>query len=92
MASAAQWERLRQQLEALVESVTAEIRAYPPPITACDAQFNRLLELRRLVPLELQRLEAAAGDPTMSVEAFLLSSPCAGEIPASALESMGIRP
>ena len=58
-----QWESLRRGLEALATSVAAEIRAYPRPITACDAQFNHLLELRRLVPLELQRLEAAAADP-----------------------------
>ena len=58
-----EWESLRRDLEALATSVATEIRAYPRPITACDAQFNHLLELRRLVPLELQRLEAAATDP-----------------------------
>jgi hypothetical protein len=26
--------------------IVAEIRAYPPPIPACDAQFNWLLERR----------------------------------------------
>jgi hypothetical protein len=50
------WESLRHGLEALAESVAMEIRAYPRPITACDAQFIHLLELRRLAPLELQRL------------------------------------
>ena len=58
-----EWDSLRHGLEALATSVATEIRAYPRPITACDAQFNHLLELRRLVPLELQRLEAAATDP-----------------------------
>ena len=50
-----QWEAILRDLEALATSVAADIRAYPRPITACDAQFNHLLELRRLVPQELQR-------------------------------------
>jgi hypothetical protein len=77
-----QWQSLRRDLEALAASVTAEIVAYPRPITACDAQFNHLLELRRLVPQEMQRLEAAAGDPRFTVEEFLRTSPCAAEIAA----------
>jgi hypothetical protein len=77
-----QWQSLRRDLEALAASVTAEIVAYPRPITACDAQFNHLLELRRLVPQEMQRLEAAAGDPGFTVEEFLRTSPCAAEIAA----------
>ena len=75
-----EWDSLRHGLEALAVSVATEIRAYPRPITACDAQFNHLLELRRLLPLELQRLEAAAQTPGMTIDAFIGSSPCAGEI------------
>ena len=82
MSIGPQWDGLRRHLEALAASVAAEIRAYPRPITACDAQFNRLLELRQLVPSELQRLEAAAADPAMSVADFLRASPCADEMPA----------
>jgi hypothetical protein len=77
-----QWQSLRRTLEALAASVTAEIVAYPRPITACDAQFNHLLELRRLVPQELQRLEAAADDPGFTGEEFVRTSPCAAEIAA----------
>ena len=77
-----EWDWLRLGLEALAGSVAAEIRAYPRPITACDAQFNHLLELRRLVPLELQRLEAAAKSPGMTVEGFIGSSPCVTEVSA----------
>jgi hypothetical protein len=84
-----QWEAIRRDLEALATSVAADIRAYPRPITACDAQFNHLLELRRLVPLELQRLEAAAQTPGMSTDEFIRSSPCAGEI--EVLASNGVR-
>jgi hypothetical protein len=83
-----QWESLRRDLEALATSVAAEIRAYPRPITACDAQFNHLLELRRLVPLELQRLEAAANNPSMTTEEFIRSSPCGAEISALAAREL----
>ena len=78
-----QWEAIRRDLEALATSVAADIRAYPRPITACDAQFNHLLELRRLVPLELQRLEAAAQASGMTAEEFIGSSPCAADLSAS---------
>ena len=67
---------MRRRLESLKDSVTEEIQNYPPPIPACDAQFNRLLELRRLLPRELDRLESAASDGSLSIEDFLGSSPC----------------
>jgi hypothetical protein len=60
-----------------------EIRAYPFPIPACDAQFNRLLELRRLLPEELARLDAASRDAGASIEAFVCASPCSAEIAAA---------
>ena len=85
-----QWDSLRLGLEALAESVAAEIHAYPPPITACDAQFNHLLELRRLLPMELQRLEAAANDPTITIEDFIRSSPCGADVSALAAQSNGV--
>lgn len=34
-----------------------EIRNYPPPIPACDAQFNYLLEKRDQLSVELNRLQ-----------------------------------
>jgi hypothetical protein len=78
-STAKEWERLRHGLEALTRSVAEEISHYPRPITACDAQFNHLLELRRQLPHELDRLEAAARDETMTVATFLSTSPCASE-------------
>ena len=74
------WAALRRQLEQLMHEIREEIRAYPAPIPACDAQFNRLLELRRLLPEELARLEAAAGSPAHSVAAFVQASPCRAEL------------
>ena len=70
------WPDARRRLLAQMREVSAEISAYPRPITACDAQFNHLLELRRMLPAELARLEAAAADPAASVEVFVRNSPC----------------
>lgn len=76
MSTRLDWSDARRRLLALMREVGAEISAYPRPITACDAQFNHLLELRRMLPAELARLEAAAADPSASVEAFIHGSPC----------------
>ena len=76
MSTKLDWSDARRRLLALMREVGAEISAYPRPITACDAQFNYLLELRRTLPAELARLEAAAADPSASVEAFMRGSPC----------------
>ncbi len=47
MADDSEWDVLRFRLTQLREAVAAEIRAYPPPIPACDAQYNHLLERRK---------------------------------------------
>ena len=75
------WIDLRRCLLALMQEVGAEISAYPGPISACDAQFNHLLELRRMLPAELARLEAATADPSASAEDFIRSSPCREALP-----------
>jgi hypothetical protein len=79
MSSGSEWDTLRHNLQALTHSVAQEISAYPRPITACDAQFNHLLELRRALPAELQRLDAAANAGT-TVADFVSSSPCAAAL------------
>ena len=56
MSTKLDWSDVRRRLLALMREVGAEISAYPRPITACDAQFNHLLELRRMLPAELARL------------------------------------
>ena len=71
------WQSMRRAIEALYDDVVAEIRNYPPPIPACDAHFNHLLDLRRLLPKELDRLDAAAADDALTVDAFIRQSPCA---------------
>ena len=80
MSTEPDWSDLRRRLQALMREVAEEISAYPRPITACDAQFNHLLDLRRQLPGELARLEDAASDPSASVEAFIRLSPCRADL------------
>src|SRR5689334_17723311 len=47
-----------EQLEKEKARVYAEIRCYPPPIPACDVQFNYLLEERAKLSQELGQVEA----------------------------------
>ncbi len=82
-----EWHSFRLRLEALKDTVAEEIRSYPPPIPACDAQFNRLLELRRLLPQELARLDLAANDKSITIEEFIRSSPCEAALSALLPES-----
>ena len=77
MNAKSEWQTVRRAIEALYDDVVADIRSYPPPIPACDAHFNHLLELRRLLPKELERLDAAAADGTSTVDSFIRRSPCA---------------
>lgn len=70
------WDKVRDYLEAKRRPVQDAIRRYPPPIPACDAHFNHLLEQRALLSRELIRLEAASRDDGASVEDFVRSSPC----------------
>ncbi len=82
MNTESEWRSLRLRLEALKETVAEELRSYPPPIPACDGQFNRLLELRRLLPRELARLDLAANDKSITIEDFIRSSPCEAALSA----------
>ena len=56
---------LRARLEAERKRIAAQIAGYPPPIPACDAQFNHLLDRRERIQealARLGRLEAALKD------------------------------
>jgi len=48
----------RRRLLAAKAEIKAEMHGYPRPITACDAQYNRLADDRRLLASLLLRLEA----------------------------------
>ena len=68
------WDALRARLERMRAAVAAEIRAYPAPIPACDAQFDYLLERREALSAALARLDAAREDgagPAQSLHAEL---------------------
>jgi hypothetical protein len=71
------WIRIQQHLEDEMRRVREEIRTYPAPIPACDAQYNFLLEEREALTSELYRLrELMTGEPSsqddpISVDKFL---------------------
>lgn len=57
-------DRARAALRQAQADLTAEIRAYPTPISGCDAQYNHLLAERRRVHAALQALDEAVHIPT----------------------------
>mgnify|MGYP000515063793 CR=1 FL=1 len=71
------WQQLKQLLEARRGPIQDEIRKYPPPIPACDAHFNHLLDQRSALSRELIRLDAVSsggGNSDAAVEDFVRSS------------------
>ena len=54
------WKEIRSYLEPQRAQVYAAIHSYPPPIPACDVQFNHLLEERSRLAQELSRLNTLA--------------------------------
>ncbi len=69
------WDALRARLERMREAVAAEIRTYPAPIPACDAQFDHLLERREALSGALARLDAARKDGAGTPESFVAGLP-----------------
>ena len=67
---------LTSELEAKREAISRELCTIPPPVPACDVNFNRLLEERASVIDELQRLRRllAAGGEAERVRDFCQSS------------------
>jgi hypothetical protein len=74
MTADSDWEALRARIERLRETVAAEIRDYPAPIPACDAQYNHLLERRTALAAALATLDAACADGAGTPEDFLAST------------------
>ena len=54
---------IRSHIEGHKIRVTNEIRSYPMPIPACDAQYNFLLEERGRINREMKQLGALSKDP-----------------------------
>lgn len=76
------WAELKVHLEHARRAILEEIRHYPPPIAACDQQFNHLLEQRDRIAAELSRLAALRDDPgrqdieVKALDDFIAASPC----------------
>ena len=79
MADDSEWDALQARLSQLREAVAREIRAYPAPIPACDAQFNHLLERRAALADALASLDAARETGTATPEDFRAKSPLLAE-------------
>ena len=73
---------VRSWLENEKRRIQQEIRNYPAPITACDQQFNSLLEERARISQELTRLRAVIEEgekseaPVHFLDEFIRSSGC----------------
>ena len=56
--------RARMALAEAAAELDAEIRAYPTPVSGCDAQYNHLLAERSRVRRALDALDAPVHIPT----------------------------
>ena len=67
ISAEAVWQEVESHLEKEKQRIFDEILNYPPPIPACDVQFNFLLEERSKITQELRRvheiLEEGTGEP-----------------------------
>ncbi len=79
MTADSDWDALRARLVQLQEAVAAEIRAYPAPIPACDAQYDHLLERRAVLAAARARLDAAREAGAGTIEDFLANTPILAE-------------
>ena len=69
------WQEVESHLERQKQRIFDEILHYPPPIPACDVQFNYLLAQRAEMMQELQRLRAiAAGGAAASLRSTMASA------------------
>ncbi len=68
------WLEIKTSLEEQRNFINEEIRNYPPPIPACDAQFNFLLEERARLTTELNRLQEITGQNTDDTSARIISN------------------
>ena len=75
------WTAIQEHLDGVKAPINRAIRDTPPPIPACDARFNHLLEERSGIVRELNRLEdlrargSEPGREALAIEEFLRSSP-----------------
>ena len=88
------WAMIHQHLEDEMRRVHEEIRNYPAPIPACDAQFNHLLEERDALSSELARARESRNgytdseDARSSIDAFLNVSAYLGDAKKSEIRAL----
>ena len=74
--------RVREHLLRLKAPIDRQIREYPTPIAGCDAQFNYLLDERRRLAQDLNRLDAIEAKPRkdqqQALQTFIAESNYAG--------------
>ena len=75
------WAEIESLLASRLATVEHEIRQYPAPIPACDAQFNHLLEERSIIPQEISRARPAVNaseslsEARRALDEFIASCP-----------------
>jgi hypothetical protein len=74
-AMTALWQEVETHLEREKQRIFDEILNYPPPIPACDVQFNFLLAQRAEMMQELQRLREISGGEVDSLRDFIQTCP-----------------
>lgn len=65
------WTTIANRLTNRRRDVTREIRSFPAPIPVCDVYYNSLLEERRKISDELQKLEVCKAKDKNSVDEFI---------------------
>jgi len=79
-------EATRIHLATAKGKISEAIRNYPPPIPACDQQFNHLLEERHRLGAALRRLDVikeqilSARDQLEAIQALIRESPDLGSL------------
>lgn len=68
------WQDIHQHLQRQRDAIINEIRHYPPPIPACDVQFNYLLEQRTQIMREIKRLGHIDPADQTGLEEFVATS------------------
>jgi hypothetical protein len=66
------WNQIRTQLENEKDRIYQALANYPPPIAACDQQFNYLLEEQTQISREFVRLNEAMRASLMTKDAIRL--------------------
>jgi len=75
------WKRVLDHLEKKRRRIHEEIKNYPRPIPACDAQFNHLLEQRTTIAQELAHLHRASSEQLGGKDLIALLDALVGSSP-----------